>query len=133
MAFLEKLSLYASELKIFISNPNFYVFEYIWMSSMLESFLITTIKRVITKSPIIAYTSDQNFQCFIRGQKKTRCNHLWKVFVYSQHWQTNIKIMEWAWNIPWKFVVWNFQVGDSNNVGQWSKKGMKSSIKVDYG
>ncbi len=37
--------------------------------------------------------------------------------------------MEWAWNIPQKFVVWNIQVGDSNNVGQWSKKGIKSSIK----
>jgi len=42
----------------------------------------------------------------------------WNVFVYSQHWKTNIKVMEWAWNIPQKFVVWNIQVGDSNNVGQ---------------
>ncbi len=54
----------------------------------------------------------------------------WKVFVYSQHWQTNIKVMEWAWNIPRKIVVWNVQVGDSNNVGQWSKKGIKSSIEL---
>ncbi len=38
--------------------------------------------------------------------------------------------MEWARNIPWKIVVGNVQVGDSNNVGQWSKKGIKSSIKL---
>jgi hypothetical protein len=54
----------------------------------------------------------------------------WKVFVYSQHYQTNIKVMEWAWTIPWQFVVWNVQVGDSSVVGQWNKKGIKSSIKL---
>jgi hypothetical protein len=54
----------------------------------------------------------------------------WKVFVYSQDWQTNIKVMEWARNIPWKIVVWHVQVGDSSNVGQWSEKGTKTSIKL---
>jgi len=38
--------------------------------------------------------------------------------------------MEWAGNVPWKIVVWNVQVGDSSNVGQWSKKGIKSSIEL---
>jgi len=38
--------------------------------------------------------------------------------------------MEWAWTIPWQFVVWNVQVGDSSVVGQWNKKGIKSSIKL---
>jgi hypothetical protein len=38
--------------------------------------------------------------------------------------------MEWTWNIPRKFVVWNVQVSDSINVDQWSKKGIKSSIKL---
>jgi hypothetical protein len=38
--------------------------------------------------------------------------------------------MEWAGNIPWKIVVWNVQVGDSSNVGQWCKKGIKSSIEL---
>ncbi len=38
--------------------------------------------------------------------------------------------MEWARNIPWKIVVWNVQVGDSSYVGQWSKKGIKSSIEL---
>jgi len=37
--------------------------------------------------------------------------------------------MEWARNIPWKIVVWNVQVGDSGNIGQWSKKGIKRSIE----
>ncbi len=54
----------------------------------------------------------------------------WRVFVYSQNQQTNIKVMEWARNIPPKIVVWNVQVGDSSNVGQWSKKGIKSSIEL---
>ncbi len=51
-------------------------------------------------------------------------------FVYSQHRQTNIKVIEWAGNIPWKIVIWNVQTGDSINVGQWSKKGIKSSIEL---
>jgi hypothetical protein len=38
--------------------------------------------------------------------------------------------MEWARNVPWKIVVWNVQVGDSSYVGQWSKKGIKSSIEL---
>jgi hypothetical protein len=38
--------------------------------------------------------------------------------------------MEWARNIPPKIVVWNVQVGDSSNVGQWSKKGIKSSTEL---
>ncbi len=38
--------------------------------------------------------------------------------------------MEWAQNSPWKIVVWNVQVDDSSYVGQWSKKGIKSSIEL---
>ncbi len=38
--------------------------------------------------------------------------------------------MEQARNIPWKIVVGNVQIGDSTNVGQWSKKGIKSSIEL---
>jgi hypothetical protein len=38
--------------------------------------------------------------------------------------------MEWARNIPIKIVVWNVQVGDFGSVGQWSKKGIKSSIEL---
>jgi hypothetical protein len=38
--------------------------------------------------------------------------------------------MEWVRNIPEEIVVWNVQVGDSSNVGQWSKEGIKSSIEL---
>jgi len=38
--------------------------------------------------------------------------------------------MEWVGNIPRKIVVWNVQVGDSSYVGQWSKKGIKSSMEL---